>query len=201
MSYETVLVTGSSQGIGYAIVEELGTRGHTVYASCRQPLIAYSLQRLAERISSIKIIPLDVTSQPSIDNAAEKILIREGGVDAIIHNAGLAVYGPPEMHTIDEIHRIFDCNVYGPMRVNQAFLPMMRQQGYGKIIYVGSISGAIPSKNMPFYAASKTALESIGASEAYHLKKSGTLMSILSNQGLLRQILKNTLLLAKVFCT
>lgn len=75
------------------------------------------------------------------------------------------------MHTIEEMQKIFETNVFGVMRVNQAVVPIMRKQLRGRIINIGSISGAIPSKNMPLYAASKAALESLTASDAHRFAR------------------------------
>jgi len=167
----TVLLTGASHGIGLATAEHLANAGYNVYATCRDPAKAENLQNLASKGLKITILPLDVNSEESINKAVATILKNEGTIDVVVNNAGFGIYGPSETHTIEEMKRIFDTNVLGVMRVNQAVVPIMRKQLKGRIINIGSISGAIPSKNMPLYSASKAALESLTASDAHRLAR------------------------------
>lgn len=162
-----VLITGASHGIGLATTEHLAKAGYKVYATCRDPLTAENLQHLAQQNSNISILSLDVNLDDSVNKAVSAIFKIEGTIDVVVNNAGFGVYGPSEMHTIEEMRKIFDTNVLGAMRINQAVVPIMRKQLHGRIINIGSISGAIPSKNMPLYSASKAALESLTASDAH----------------------------------
>ena len=166
-----VLITGASHGIGLATVEHLAKAGYKVYATCRDPSKAEALQKLSQKELSISILPLDVNLEDSVNKAVAIILKNEGAIDTVINNAGFGIYGPSEMHTIEEMRKIFDTNVLGVMRVNQAVVPIMRKQLRGRIINIGSISGAIPSKNMPLYSASKAALESLTASDAHRFAR------------------------------
>lgn len=166
-----VLLTGASQGIGLATAEQLGKAGYKVYASCRDPENAEALQELSKKISNIKILALDVNSQESVDQAVTKIMKNDGTIDVLINNAGFGIYGPSEMHTIEEAQKIFNTNFFGVMRVNHTVVPIMRKALKGRIINLGSISGAIPSINMAIYGTSKAALESLSASDAYRYKK------------------------------
>ncbi len=171
MSLGVVLVTGASHGIGLATAEHLANNGYKVYATCRDPLKADHLQKLSKRIANISILPLDVTSEESVDKAISEIFEKEGTIDVVVNNAGFGIYGPTEVHTIEESHKILDTNFLGVLRVNQAVVPIMREQRRGRIINIGSIAGSVPSKNLAIYSASKAALASITANDAHHLAK------------------------------
>lgn len=166
-----VLITGASNGIGLAATEHLAMAGYKVYATCRYPAKAESLHKLTQKNLNITILSLNVNSKDSVKNAVATIFKREGTIDVVINNAGFGIYGPTEMHTIKEMIKIFNTNFFGVIRVNQAVVPIMRKQLRGRIINIGSISGAIPSKNMPLYAASKAALESLTATDAHRLAR------------------------------
>lgn len=166
-----VLITGASQGIGFATTELLAKAGYKVYATCRDPAKAEDLQELSQKNLNITILPLDVDLEESVNKAVSTIFKNEGTIDVVINNAGFGIYGPSEMHTIEEMQRILNTNVLGVMRMNQAVIPIMRKQLKGRIINIGSISGAIPSKNMALYAASKSALASLTATDAYRFAR------------------------------
>lgn len=167
MTSRVVLITGASNGIGLATTEYFAKAGYKVYATCRDPLKAEVLQKLSQTNGNISILPLDVVSEDSVTKAVAAIFNKEGAIDVVINNAGFGIYGPSEMHTLEEIRKIFETNFFGVITVNNAVVPIMRKQLRGRIINIGSISGAIPSKNMPIYSASKAALESLTASDAY----------------------------------
>jgi short-subunit dehydrogenase len=179
MPQGVVLITGASQGIGLATAAHLGRAGYKVYATCRDPSKAYALQQLSKELSTITILALDVLSKESIHKAVASVMQRESVLDAVINNAGFGIYGPSETHTIEEIRQIFEANFFGVIRVNQAVVPIMRKQLHGRIINIGSISGAVPSKNLSVYSASKAALESLSASDAYHYSKWGIKVSLI----------------------
>lgn len=102
-----VLITGASHGIGLATAEHLAKAGYSVYATCRDPAKAESLQNLTKKDLKISILPLDVNSEDSINKAIATIFKNEGAIDVVINNAGFGIYGPSEMHTIEEMRKIF----------------------------------------------------------------------------------------------
>lgn len=158
-SPKVVLVTGSSSGIGWATAKELALQGHHVYATMRH------LQVMSEPLPpSLYLLQLDVTDDASIIKALDVILDQHGRLDVLFNNAGCAVFGPLETIDIDQAKHVFEVNVFGTMRMMQAVLPIMRQQGRGLIINMSSTSGVRPSPGWDVYAASKFAIE--GLSEA-----------------------------------
>jgi NAD(P)-dependent dehydrogenase (short-subunit alcohol dehydrogenase family) len=164
-----VVITGASHGIGLAAAECLAKAGWRVYATVRDLSKATELQKLILKTQGIAIEQLDVSSSDSVNRAIKTIIAKEGRIDAVVNNAGFGIFGPAETHTVEEARSLFDVNVFGVLRVMQAVLPLMRKQKNGRIINISSISGVIPSKNIPIYSACKAALESLSASDAYAL--------------------------------
>ena len=123
-----VLITGASSGFGRLAAERLARRGSRVFATMRDTgtrnaAACADLEALAAREQlQLEVLDLDVTSDASVDAAATTALARAGGVDVLIDNAGYANWGLTEAYTADELHRMFDTNVYGPARMNRALL-------------------------------------------------------------------------------
>lgn len=165
-----VVITGTSSGIGLAITQQLAeSPEYKIYATCRNPSTAHQLQKIQTLYNNIIILPLNVRSSSSVSAGIKHVWVKEGKIDVVINNAGGAYYGPSEMLTIKESLIIFDTIVFGTIRVTQAVLPIMRQQSTGgRILNIGSISGAFPSGNIPDYSAAKAAIASLTASFAAH---------------------------------
>jgi len=147
-----VLVTGCSSGIGRALCAELHERGHRVIATARDVAVLAGLPAHAH-------LELDVTDTASIADAADAA----GPVDVLINNAGVSAWAPVEMMPVSAAQRVFDTNVWGMLRVCQAFLPAMRSRQRGRVINVSSAAlRGYPMLGL--YAASKTALEALSES-------------------------------------
>lgn len=152
-----ILITGCSTGIGRASAVALAQRGHDVIATARRVETLRDLE-VAERFA------LDVTDEASI----LEVMGACGHVDALVNNAGLGLRGPVEAVPLPDVQHLFDTNVYGPVRMIQAFAPRMRQAGNGVVVNVTSVAGRVASPLSGFYSATKFALEAI--SEALHLE-------------------------------
>jgi NAD(P)-dependent dehydrogenase (short-subunit alcohol dehydrogenase family) len=155
-----ILVTGSSSGIGAALLPILANKGHQVIATARHP----------ERISKFENVAaysLDVTKLEDIRKLYEQI----GSVDVLINNAAIETLGPLETFPLADGKAMFETNFWGPLQLIQTFLPGMRERGQGVIINVSSVGAKV---GLPFngpYQASKAALELLGeilAFEAGH---------------------------------
>jgi NAD(P)-dependent dehydrogenase (short-subunit alcohol dehydrogenase family) len=153
-----VLVTGSSSGIGKACCDRLANSGRRVYGSCRTQYAGQGWQYTR----------LDVNDEYSAHRAIEEVANREGCIDALVHCAGSSLAGSVEDTTVDEAKVQFDTNFFGTVRVLRAVLPVMRKQGHGKIIVIGSIGGLIALPFIAHYSASKFALN--GLIEALRLE-------------------------------
>lgn len=149
----TVLITGASSGIGNEIAVTLAKEGYKIFAGIRTKADKIRLEKISKNISGVY---LDVTCQESIDKAFWYVQKKTDGLDAIINNAGIGIFGPLEFLPIDKIKEEFDVNTFGALAVTQTFLQLMPK---GKIINMSSISscGVIPF--MSTYGASKATMD------------------------------------------
>lgn len=154
MSSKVILITGCSTGIGRALAEGLTKRGYTVVATARRLATIQSLN------SALKL-PLDVTSNESIMDAVNKVVLQFGRIDVLINNAGYAARSAVEEISDEQLQQMFDVNVYGVIRMIRAVVPYMRKEKSGRIINIGSIAGKMVLPVSGAYCASKFALEAI----------------------------------------
>lgn len=153
----SILITGCSSGIGLCVAQGLQQRGWRVFATARKPEDVISLQ---ER--GLEALFLDVTDEESIDTALAVVLGRTGGtLDALFNNAGYGQPGAVEDLTRDALLEQFDTNVFGAQMVTNRVLPIMRQQGHGRILYNSSILGFAAMPLRGAYNASKFAMEGL----------------------------------------
>ena len=153
-----VLITGASSGIGRCCAELLAARGCKVYGASRRPVA----------IAGVEPLAMDVTDDGSVLRAVAAVMDREGRVDVLVNNAGIAIAGALEDCCIADAKEQFDVNLFGALRVCRAVLPAMRRQRSGYIINIGSIGGLIAIPFQGLYSASKFALE--GLSESLRLE-------------------------------
>jgi NAD(P)-dependent dehydrogenase (short-subunit alcohol dehydrogenase family) len=164
----TVLITGTSTGIGRATSLRLAAAGWTVLAGVRDPAAG---ERLLQEAAAGRVIPLplDVTDPGQIEQARMRVqeeTARGGGaktgrLDALVNNAGIGVGGPLELVSPEDLRMQFEVNVFGQVAVTRALLPALRAAG-GRIVLLSSIGGLVA---VPFngpYAASKHAIEALG---------------------------------------
>ena len=171
---KAVLVTGASTGIGLRIAQTLAKSGFHVYAGARK---ARDLARLnaMENVTSVR---LDVTVQEDID-AAVKFVRDEGrGLWGIVNNAGVVSLSSLATGSESDVRFTFDVNVFGPIRINYAFLPLI-MESRGRTAVIGSINGFIASAEDGGYTASKFAMEGYTDSLAEELADSGVHVSII----------------------
>lgn len=175
---KAVLVTGASTGIGRNITETLAAKGHFVYAGARKD------KDLAElnAIDNVEAVRLDVTVQADIDAAVEQITKAGRGLHGVINNAGVGVFSPMNETPEDDIDFVFDVNIYGPYRVNKAFMPLL-MESKGRTTIIGSISGYISGAQSGTYSMSKAAVESYTDALAAEMAESGVQVSIIEPGG------------------
>ena len=161
----SILVTGSSSGIGLATAVHFARLGHDVHAGLRAPAAATDLARVieTERLP-IRPLALDVDDPASVARAVDEVTGRSGRVDVLVNNAGIGGGGPIADVPVDWAKTLFETNYFGAIRMIQAVLPGMRERRTGAIVNVSSIAGVIAIAGHGHYSAVKHALEA--ASEA-----------------------------------
>src|SRR5262249_58785500 len=117
------------------------------------------------------IVELDVSSDTSVERAVKEVLARSHRIDVLVNNAGIASAGVTEAFTPDQAKVVFDTNVVGLLRVSRSVLPVMRRQGDGLIINIGSILGRVTFPFFGIYGASKFAVEALTESVRYELSQ------------------------------
>ncbi|MBI2059825.1 MAG: SDR family oxidoreductase [Nitrospirae bacterium] len=178
---KVVLVTGTSSGFGLLAAIALARRGHWVFASMRNPSKAEALRdaatqagiKIEENAPPLTLVPLDVTRNDSIHRAVHDILGRVHRLDVVINNAGIGLGGFFEDMDEADLRDVMETNFFGAVALIREVAPIMRKQGYGRIINVTSIGGRVPLPGMTAYSASKFALEGLSESLRYELKPFG----------------------------
>ena len=170
---EIAVVTGTSTGIGFATSVRLARHGFRVFAGMRNLDKAAPLRAAAAEANlPLEVIPLDVTSTPSVGRAFETVSAH-GPVDVLVNNAGIGGATPLELTPEDEHRRMFETNYFGAIRCIQAVLPAMRARRRGAIVNVSSIAGLVATPNQIPYSASKWALECAGEALAHEVRRFG----------------------------
>lgn len=155
---KTVLITGTSTGIGKACAVILDQLGFTVYAGVRRADDAEAIKK--EASDRLKLIIMDVTDEGAIANAVKQIRSEHGRLDALINNAGIGLGGPLEVTDTEVIKKVFNVNVIGLLAVTKAFLPLLRA-AKGRIINIGSSAGYLAFPGACAYSGSKFAVRAI----------------------------------------
>ena len=172
MKGKIALVTGASSGIGQATAERLARAGYRVYGTSRRGALAGR--------RSFEMLPLDVTSEESVEAAVSQVMRLEGRIDLLVNNAGFSVApAGAEESSIEQARSIFDTNFFGIVRMTRAVVPHMRRQGSGRIINIGSIFGFMPMPYMALYAATKHAVEGYSESLDHELRTQGIRVSVI----------------------
>ena len=172
-SPKAVLVTGASTGIGRYVTERLAKAGYVVYAGARKDADLAALNS----IKNVQAIRLDVTKQEDIDAAVATITQAGRGLYGLVNNAGVAQVGPLATMPMNEIDLQIQVNLYGPVRMTRAFLPLLLESK-GRITTVGSISGILASRDLNAYSMSKHAMEAFTDSLAAELAPQGVIVNI-----------------------
>ncbi len=198
MTSPTVLVTGSSSGLGRTTVETLARRGYTVFASMRgifgrNASAAAELMELARSEGlALEVVEMDVTDTASVERAVETIIARTGRIDVVVNNAGYGLAGISEATSIAQMQRLFDVNVWGVHRVNQAVLPHMRRQNSGLLVYISSTSSRSVLPALGAYSASKAALDALARGFAHDLLETSIDSTIIQAGGFSTEFGQNT---------
>jgi NAD(P)-dependent dehydrogenase (short-subunit alcohol dehydrogenase family) len=171
-THKTAFVTGASSGIGKATALTLTRAGYQVIGTSRHAAPG-------EVRDSIRLIACDVTSDESVAEAVAMAAGELGHIDLLVNNAGYALSGAAEESSVDQVRSLFDTNFLGVVRVTNAVLPLMRRQGYGRILNIGSVMGLIPGPFGAYYAASKHAIEGYSESLDHEVREFGIRVAVI----------------------
>ena len=175
MDNKTVLITGCSSGIGYATAKGLKGRGYRVFATARK---AADVERLNSE--GLESIVLDLTSAVSMESAVAQVLQRTGGTLFALFNNG--AYGQPgavEDLRTDVLREQFESNFFGWHELTRQIIPVMRGQGYGRIIQNSSVLGLVAMRYRGAYNSSKFAIEGLTDTLRMELAGSGIYVSLI----------------------
>lgn len=165
----TLLITGGSSGIGLATVQLFVSKGW----------IVFELSRSGVSSTSVTHIHCDVTDESSVQNAVAQVMQHTDTIDVVISNAGFGISGPIEFTSIEEAQKQFDVNLFGAVRLTKVVLPILRNQGYGRIIYTSSVAADLSIPYQSFYSASKSALNAIALALANEVRSFGIQVGVL----------------------
>lgn len=159
------LVTGAAGGIGLAIARSLAAAGYRVFGTSRKAG--------ATGAPGVTMLPCDVTDETSVATLVQEVLRQAGSIDLLVNNAGGALIAAAEESSVEQAKALFDLNLFGIVRMTNAVLPILRQQGGGRIINISSVVGFLPSPFAAFYAASKHAVEGYSQSLDHEVRPFG----------------------------
>lgn len=176
MDDKSILITGCSSGIGLSAALTLKERGYRVFASARKESDVSSLQA-----QGLEALQLDVNDSLSIQRALDEILRSNAGkLFALFNNAGYMQPGAIEDLSQDQLRAQFETNFFGPAELVRQVLPVMRKQGYGRIIQNTSILGVVTIPYYGAYNASKFALEAFTQTLRQELRNTAIHISIIA---------------------
>jgi short-subunit dehydrogenase len=156
---KTIIITGTSSGIGFALAEYFGKKGHRVYGFSRKN----------PESEFFKTISTDITDLSQIELSVAEILKTENKIDVLINNAGMGMTGAIEDSTKEEILKLFSLNLVGAVQMMNVLIPKMREQKFGKIINISSIGSEMGLPFRGFYSASKSALDKVTEAIRYEI--------------------------------
>jgi NAD(P)-dependent dehydrogenase (short-subunit alcohol dehydrogenase family) len=157
----TTLISGANRGLGFEVARQLAAAGHQVWIGARDP----ERGQLAAEALGARFVQLDVTDDASVAAATETV----GALDVLVHNAGISGgrIGPSEAN-VELMRAVFETNVFGPVRLLRAFIPLLESSSAPVVVNVSSGVGSLglasdpespwSAANFPVYASSKAAL-------------------------------------------
>jgi NAD(P)-dependent dehydrogenase (short-subunit alcohol dehydrogenase family) len=146
MSSQTVLITGANKGIGYETARQLGALGYSIWLGSRDAERgARAAATLKAKDCDVREIAIDVTNDESVRAAAARVQREDGFLDVLINNAGILgdMTKTPSEDPIPAIKEVYEVNVFGPIRVTQAFLPLLKASKRANIVMVSSGLGSL----------------------------------------------------------
>jgi len=170
-------ITGASRGFGRVWAQAALERGDKVVATARKQT---SLDELTDRFGeNVLTLELDVTNPDQVKTVVEQAHAHFGRLDIVLNNAGYSLVGTIEEASADDIRALYETNIFGPVAVIQAALPLLRKQGGGHILGTSSNLGHVTLPVIGYYCSTKWAFEAIHESLAAEVKPFGINVTII----------------------
>jgi len=175
-------ITGASQGLGLILVKKLLESGHRVAATSRN---AQTLKNAIGVIDTNRFLPLamDLNNPDCIEDAIKQTLTAFGRIDVVVNNAGYGMAGTLEETDEQKIRDIINVNLLAAINVTKQVLPVMRSQGSGYFINVGSVAGFVGAPGWSVYSATKAALAAFSEVLALDVKEFGIRVTVIEPSG------------------
>lgn len=190
---KTVLITGTSSGVGKSTAMYFHNKGWNVAATMRN----VNKGAHFDGLDHLLCIELDVTKIDSIKKAVQLTINKFGSIDAVINNAAYTLTGPFEAAAPEQIKDFYDVDVFGVMNVTREVLPHFRKLGRGTFVNITSLGGRIGMPLSSFYASAKWAVEGFSESIRFELEKLGILVKIVEPGGIKTNFAKNAIIVRK----
>jgi len=165
---KTWFITGISRGLGLALAKAALADGDTVIGTIRS-----GTSELPTGAGTLHVLTLDLADGAAAEAAVERAFALAGRIDVIVNNAGYGLLGAVEKANDTDVARLFDVDVFSPVRIIRAALPHLRAQGSGHIVNITSIAGRAPGPGSTLYAAAKHALEGLSVGLAQEVAPLG----------------------------
>ncbi|WP_244217788.1 SDR family oxidoreductase [Paraburkholderia caledonica] len=182
----TILITGANKSIGYETARQLGRLGYRIWLGCRDVARGEAaLKSLVAEGHDVRLLTIDVTRDESVRAAAARVRDEDGRLDVLINNAGIPgdPHAAPSQQPMENIRAVYETNVFGPIRVTQSFVPLLKSAGRGTVVMVSSRLGSMgwlsdPANqcygvNILGYNSSKSALNAVALAFAKELASVG----------------------------
>jgi len=192
---KAILITGCSSGIGLCVATQLQKRGYRVFATARKN---EDVDKLTA--AGLESLQLDLDDSISIQKAVQEVLSRNNGkLYALFNNGAYAQPGAVEDLSRDCLRASFETNLFGWQELTNLVIPLMRQQGYGRIIHNSSILGMIPFRLRGAYVATKFALEGLASTQRIELADTNIKISLIEPGPIVSHIRENSLIAFEKF--
>ncbi|MDD3150323.1 MAG: SDR family NAD(P)-dependent oxidoreductase [Candidatus Gastranaerophilales bacterium] len=167
---KTALITGSSSGIGAQIAFVLSQKGYDVFLTGRNE---EKLKKQAQKCNSEYFLAGDLCDDNFCQKLINEVVKKTGSIDILVNNAGEYIWSPIEKTEKEKISQLFKINLHAPYLLTNLAIPQMKKQKWGRIINIGSISGAVGEANATLYSASKAGLTGLTKSLALEVAEFG----------------------------
>ncbi len=170
-----VIVTGASSGIGLALSKMLSENGAKVALVSRSQ---EKLNNISKNLKNSFVVVADMSKEDEVRQMVKKVFDHYGSIDILVNNAGVGYYASIEDTKIENLKKVFDLNVVGPLVAMQSVIPIMKKQGGGIIINISSGTALMYIPNMSVYSSSKRALGGISLTANEELKNHNIKVSV-----------------------